>query len=187
VSFLLARSGRMRVLTHRAAYLAQELGVASYRIIAVTFTNKAAGEIKEMIDALLNDGLGGGSGASGDMVAKLRAVDGSSAAGPDLLSARMVKLVLDDAPGSLSGSTGGEILCAVAQVFANGGMPADIARRARFCRSLGHAEAGRRRAPAGDRHGAAPIDLERSPAVCDIHGAGASSTAPSCCWREMRM
>jgi hypothetical protein len=38
----------------------------------------------------------------------------------------MLKLVLDDAPGSLPGSTGGEILCAVAQVFANGDIPADI-------------------------------------------------------------
>jgi hypothetical protein len=38
----------------------------------------------------------------------------------------MLKLVLDDVPGSLSGSTGGEILCAVAQMFANGEMPTDI-------------------------------------------------------------
>jgi DNA helicase II / ATP-dependent DNA helicase PcrA len=59
-------SGKTRVLTHRAAYMIQELGVGSYRIIAVTVTNKAAGEMKEWIDALLNDGLDGGSGASGD-------------------------------------------------------------------------------------------------------------------------
>jgi hypothetical protein len=38
----------------------------------------------------------------------------------------MLKLVLDDVPGSLPGSTGGEILCAVAQMFANGEMPTDI-------------------------------------------------------------
>jgi hypothetical protein len=60
------------------------------------------------------------------VVAKLQAMDSFSAAGPDLLSARMLKLVLDDAPGSFPGSTGGEILCAVAQMFANGEMPADI-------------------------------------------------------------
>jgi Reverse transcriptase (RNA-dependent DNA polymerase) len=60
------------------------------------------------------------------VVANLRAIDSFSGAGPDLLSARMFKLVLDDARGSLPGSTGGEILCAVAQMFANGDMPADI-------------------------------------------------------------
>jgi hypothetical protein len=60
------------------------------------------------------------------VVAKLHAMDSFPAAGPDLLSARKLKLVLDDAPGSLPGSTGGEIVCAVAQVFANGDMPADI-------------------------------------------------------------
>jgi hypothetical protein len=54
------------------------------------------------------------------------ASDGCSEAEPDLLTARMLKLVLDDAPGSLPGSTGGEILCAVAQVFANGDIPAFI-------------------------------------------------------------
>jgi hypothetical protein len=59
------------------------------------------------------------------VVAKLCAMESFSAAGPDLLSARMLKLVLDDARGSLPGSIGGKILCAVAQVFANGDMPAD--------------------------------------------------------------
>jgi hypothetical protein len=60
------------------------------------------------------------------VVAKLRATDSFSVAGPDLLSARMLQLVLDDAPGPLPESTGGETLCAVAQMFANGEMPADL-------------------------------------------------------------
>lgn len=57
-------SGKTRVLSYRAAYLVQELGVSPHQVIAVTFTNKAAGEMKERIDKL----LGLGSNASGDMV-----------------------------------------------------------------------------------------------------------------------
>lgn len=54
-----AGSGKTRVLTHRVAWLIEEKQVNPWNIMAITFTNKAAGEMRNRVEAMLGGALGG--------------------------------------------------------------------------------------------------------------------------------
>lgn len=50
-----AGSGKTRVLTHRMAHMIDDLGIAPYSILAITFTNKASKEMKDRVKALIGE------------------------------------------------------------------------------------------------------------------------------------
>ena len=50
-----AGSGKTRVLTYRMAHMIEDLKIFPYKILAITFTNKAAKEMQERVQALIGD------------------------------------------------------------------------------------------------------------------------------------
>ncbi len=73
-----AGSGKTRVITHRIAHLIRNVGVPSSRVIAVTFTNKAAGEMRDRVQALLGaDALGSWIGTFHSLCLRLLRREGS--------------------------------------------------------------------------------------------------------------
>ncbi|MEE9277435.1 MAG: UvrD-helicase domain-containing protein, partial [Dehalococcoidia bacterium] len=52
-------SGKTRVIAHRIAYLVRELSLPPWQVLAVTFTNKAARELRARVEALLDEATAG--------------------------------------------------------------------------------------------------------------------------------
>ena len=50
-----AGSGKTKVLTHKIAYLIQEIGIKPWNVLAITFTNKAANEMKQRVENLIGE------------------------------------------------------------------------------------------------------------------------------------
>ncbi len=105
-------SGKTRALTHKIAYLIQDKGLSPDQILAVTFTNKAAKEMKQRVESLLKDtGLSAPSwiGTFHAICVRILRIEGTSLdLAPDFViydtddSLKIIKEVMDEIGDSMS-------------------------------------------------------------------------------------
>ncbi len=132
-------SGKTRVITHRVAYLVREKRIAPWRILAVTFTNKAAREMRERAIALMGeDGRSVAMGTFHAMCARWLRIDGAAIGiDPDFViyddddQVRLMKRILEELRVDPKRFAPRTVLSAISNAKSEMIVPEEFSRRAR--------------------------------------------------------